>query len=221
LATRKLLAELDMSMEEENADHSTFESDLKVPAAVDLSTAEFSSKGLVTLDQCAFKGNGIKAKDLVDTGGCDFLKSLGASAKMIGMCMQAAKEHEYQGYVGGLAQKDATTETFNKNTRGVIGSITCTVDSPNSDDTSMLNCKNLQLLSIQLDLVNTADLVADEFTPPKDPRSDATPQGQKPDPKRSSAIKARLGSHARAKPNVTCKAGLTNIGGSCVPALKR
>jgi hypothetical protein len=216
LAVRKLDANLHMQVMEGKADESTFEQTVKASGVVDLSDPTMSS---TPLDQCSYRGSGVKVTQIkVDSAFCQSLKKIiGEHAtSALEMCNKKVGS-PYEGMIHGQTGMNPPSFTFNKNTRGILSSISCDFSAAGHGKVS---CNNVKLLSTQLDLVNARDLDADAWVAPKDANAQATPKGQNPNPKRSKALSALLASKAKPQAAKSCKAGFTSEHGACVPQLK-
>jgi hypothetical protein len=220
LAVRKLLASLKIKIEESKADHTTFETSLKLPV-FNLSTPDLSQGAPITLNQCAYRGTGVKA-DLVteNPASCEPLKALNKT--VYENCKEAIANNKYHGILRGKTGEDPRTETFNKNPRGVLSSMKCTVDSDQGNDTASIGCSNINLQTVQLDLVNTQDVAADGWVAPKQTDAIVIPKGIKAAAQYTGMIK-KLTTARKMKPmaRVMCKGGLVNVENECVPKLKR
>lgn len=237
LEVRKLLATMKIKIEEDKADHTTFETTLKTPV-FDLKALDFSQGAPMTLGQCAYRGDtGVKA-DLVteDPKACDPLKGISQAAYQ--NCKDTLLSTKYHGIVRGKTGEDPRTETFNKNTRGVLSSMTCSVDSDHGNDTPFIGCSNLGLRTVQLDLVNTQDLAADKWVAPP-PDQLVIPKGgligRAPIAqlfKKTGMTQANGGmtptnggmTPTRGKsmlPKAKCNGNLVRLEGQCVPKLLR
>jgi hypothetical protein len=219
LAVRKLLATLRIKMEESKADHTTFETTLKVPA-VDLTSPQLTLGG-TTLGQCGYQGTGVRA-DLVteDPASCDPLKSLSKPA--YDNCKSMLEQTKYHGILRGKTGEDPRVETFNKNSRGVLSSMRCEVDSEMGNDTPSIGCQAIGVRSIQLDLVNVQDKVADAWVAP--PKADLVviPKGIEIAQGHASLVRKLAAPKPRAlAPAGKCSRPLIKVDGECVPPLKR
>lgn len=226
LGVRKLLATLKVKVEENKADRTTFESTLRLPV-YDLSKPDLSQGMPITLGQCAYRDTGVKASLVTeDPASCEAMKMMGKD--LYESCKQMLESNKYHGILRGKTGKDPRTETFNKNPRGVLSSMKCTVDSGHSNDTPAIGCSAINLRTVQLDLVNTQDLAADAWVAPKQSNTMATPKGIKSSAQYAGLIKGLtaskvLKSSKSSKPaaRVTCNPGLISVDGECVPVLKR
>ncbi len=225
LAATKLLATLRMKMEEKGADHTTFENTVNVDVA-DISKPDLSSGAPVTLQQCAYKGLGVRAPQVpMSSSVCDALKPFGGA--MYENCKDAMASQKHHGMLFAKAREDAEVENFTSGGVGVVKSMKCQVDKldgDNGNDTPFLGCSNIGLLSIQYDLVNKQDLAADAWVAPKEVLTIVTPKGMSAPAALSAAIrKVRTKPmSARRGTAKTCVAPLVSIGnGECAPALKR
>lgn len=222
LATRKLLATLNIKVEEDKADHTTFETSMKT-SVFDLSKPDLSQGAAITLGQCAYQGTGVRATPVTeDPAACDGLKAI--SQQAYNQCKTAIESVKYHGILRGRTGEDPRTETFNKNSRGVLSSMRCTVDSDFGNDTPMIGCDKISLRTVQLDLVNTQDLAADAWVAPKQSTGTSIPKGIKAAAQYVGLVKQLTASRRRAAPPAlvrVCKPGLVSLGGECVPPLKR
>lgn len=218
LATRKLLSTLKIRMEESKADHTTFETTLKTPV-FDLSASNPKDG---TLGQCAYKDAGVKAEWVHPDGegACAPLKVI--NKKEYDKCVAAIESVKYHGMLSGKTGEDPRTETFNKNSRGVLASMQCTVDSDSGNDTPMIGCSSINLRSIQLDLVNTQDVAADKWVAPKNLDVKQLIQLSKPNLDRSKLLREALTPKKLVAPKLTrCSEGLVSVSGRCLPKLKK
>lgn len=238
LAVRKLTATLYMGIAEITHDKTEFRHTLKADVA-DLSVPDMSGGGApVTLNQCAYKGDGVKAVlEAQNPAACEPLK---AFEPMYTTCKNAAALNKHHGFLRAVEAEGQgfRNPKLTKGVQGVITSLQCTVDGAESDDTGAIGCSSVGLKSIQLDLVNREDLAADKWTqPPPTPLTvnpgimtgAATPKGVTPSPgysvnlrKAQSAAKAL--SQSKRSPrtgSVTCATGLVNVRGECALKLKR
>ncbi len=224
LAATRLQATLRMTMEEMNADHTSFENTVRVDVA-DISKPDMSSGAPVTLQQCAYKGLGVRSPLVSrDLAACELMKQIGGSASAYEACKTAMLTDKHHGMLGARAKEDARVEAFTSGGTGVLKSMTCRVDSDASDDGPSLNCSSMGLLAVQYDLVNKQDLAADGWVAPKEVLTIVTPKGMSAPAALTAAIRK-----VRAKPMSarrgtakTCVAPLVSIGnGECAPALKR
>jgi len=246
LGARKLRGTLKIDMEETKADHTTFETTLKT-TVYDLAKPEFADGAPVTLHQCAYKDTGIKANWVTpDPAGCEPLKALSKDAYE--SCKAAVASSKYHGILTGKTGEDPRTETFNKNSRGILSSMRCTVDSDMGNDTSIIGCDAIKLQSVQLNLVNTQDLAADAWVAPKQADQMVIPKGIIQPAGYTDLVKQRtaasfvkqaaqqlpplhnlpqknLPQKNRPQPALPqangCNAGLVNLGGECLPPLRR
>ena len=108
----------------------------------------------------------------------------------------------------------------------------CNVDSDMGNDTSIIGCDAIKIQSVQLDLVNTQDLAADAWVAPKQNDQMVIPRGILPPAAYTNLVKqrtaaARVKSAALNPINLnqvnlrTCSRGLVNLGGECLPPLRR
>jgi hypothetical protein len=121
----------------------------------------------------------------------------------------------------------------------------CTVDSDMGNDTSLIGCDAIAVPSVQLDLVNTQDLAADAWVAPKQTDQMVIPKGIIQPLAYTNLVKQRSVAFAskqsvpqlppmnlpqpkspqkgRQLPQqqVGCNTGLVNIGGECLPPLRR
>ncbi|MBL9104867.1 MAG: hypothetical protein JNL82_28235 [Myxococcales bacterium] len=238
LEVRKLLATLKIKVEEDKADHTTFETTLKVPV-FNLATPDLSQGAPMTMGQCAYKGAGVKAEQITeDPAVCEILKQFGQAQYQ--QCKDAIAANKYHGILRGKTGEDPRTETFNKNGRGVLASMQCSVDSDHGNDTDLIGCKAIGLRSIQLDLVNTQDLAADGYVAPplpkandpvyinKDALSRATlvkllkpVNGGAMVPMKGGATVPTRGGTKPTLPQAKCNGNLVRVQNECVPKLKR
>lgn len=224
LETRKLLASLQIHVEENKADHTTFETTIKTNV-VDLGKPEFTQNGPVTLNQCAYRGEtGVKtAQVTADPAACEGLKAINKQA--YDSCKSAVLAAKYHGILTGKTGEDPRTETFNKNSRGVLSSMKCTVDSDTGNDTPSIGCSAIQLASVQLDLVNTQDVQADKWTAPPVNNQVVIPKGIQSSGVYAEIVKKAVVGKSRKlvlpKMQQRCNRGLVSVGGECVPQLKR
>ena len=221
LAVRKLLASLKIKVEENKADHTTFETTLKT-TVFNLAAQDLSQGAAITLNQCAYQGTGVKAALVTeDPALCDGLKAI--SKQVYDNCKKAFELNKYHGVLRGKTGEDPRTETFNKNPRGVLSAMKCTVDSGQSNDTPSIGCESLKLQTVQLDLVNTQDVVADGWVAPKQTNVIKIPRGIRMNASYKGLIQKLATSRSALKPRamVRCNAGLVNLDGECVPRLKR
>lgn len=218
-ATRKLLATLRVKMEESKADHTTFETTIKMPV-VDLSIPDLSSGAPVTMGQCAYQGNGVKTTMVTeDPAICTPLKAINKAAH--DNCVKGIEANKYHGILRGKTGEDPRTETFNKNSRGVLTSMKCTVDSGSSNDTQAIGCQNVGMRTVYLDLVNTQDLVAEKWTAPKKIDVKKLSQVTRANAQHSSMLKKLIAPKGKIRPKLLkCSTGLVNVSGQCVPKLK-
>jgi len=134
---------------------------------------------------------------------------------------------KYHGILSGKTGEDPRTETFNKNPRGVLSSMKCTVDSDAGNDTPSIGCSAIALKSIQLDLVNTQDVAADAWKAPPVNNVVVIPKGVQSSVGYAAIVKKAVVAKSRKlvlpmnKQNVRCNAGLVSVEGQCVPKLKR
>ena len=224
LDTRKLLASLRIKVEESKADHTTFETSIK-SSVVDLGKAEMTASGPVTLNQCAYRGDtGVKATLVTENpAACDPLKAINKQAYE--SCKTAVENNKYHGILRGKTGEDPRNETFNKNPRGVLSSMTCMVDSDHSNDTAAIGCSKIQLQSVQLDLVNIQDMQADKWVAPKVNNVLVIPKGLKAAGAYAAIVKKAVATPRKlvlpAGKNRACQGALVSVGGECVPKLKR
>lgn len=228
LEIRKLLATLKIKVEEDKADHTTFETTLKTPV-FNLATPDLSQGAPMTMGQCAYKGSGLKTDWVTeDPAACDGLKPLGQAAYQ--GCKDAIAAAKYHGILRGKTGEDPRTETFNKNSRGVLSSMKCSVDSDHGNDTDLIGCKDLSLRTVQLDLVNTQDLAADSWVaPPLPPVNDPIVISKNLITKAPIAqlLKRTMTpsmTPSRTKgmlPLAKCNGDLVRVQNECVPKLKR
>lgn len=223
LDTRKLLASLQIKMEESKADHTTFETSIKANV-VDLAKAEMTQSGPVTLHQCAYRGDtGVKAAIVTeDPASCEPIKALNKQAYE--SCKTAIAAGKYHGILRGKTGEDPRTEIFNKNPRGVLSSMKCTVDSDAGNDTPSIGCSALQLQSVQLDLVNTQDVQADKWVAPKVHDQVIIPKGIVASGGYAEIVKKAVVGTPRkliVPKSLRCNRGLVSVGGECMPQLKR
>lgn len=218
LATRKLLSTLKISMEESKADHTTFETTLKHPV-FDLSTPTKDG----TLAQCAYQGAGVKASYITFDAEaiCAPLKVIGK--KQYDKCVADMSKLKYHGTLAATTGEDPRQETFNKNGRGVLASMTCDVDSDAGNDTPVLGCGHIGLRSIQLDLVNTQDVGADKWVAPKNTDTKKPIQVIRPIVPLGSVLRPSLAPQKKAAPSkpVRCQDGLVSVSGRCLPKLRK
>lgn len=248
LGVRKLQGTLDINMEELKADHTTFETKLKT-TVYDLAKPEFADGAPITLGQCAYKGTGVKAKEVTeDASFCDTLKAI--SQEAYEGCKKAVTSVKYHGILRGKTGEDPRQETFNKHSRGVLSSMRCNVDSDMGNDTPIIGCDQIKVQSVQLDLINTQDLAADAWVAPKQVDQIVIPKGIIQPAGYTEIVKQRTAA-ARAKSALnqidlnqvnlnqlnkanqlnrnqlnkatqgSCNSGLVNLGGECLPPLKR
>ncbi len=243
LGVRKLRGTLEINIEESKADHTTFETTLKT-TVYDLAKPEFVDGAPVTLGQCAYKGTGVKAGLVTeDPSGCDGLKAI--SQQAYESCKTAIASVKYHGILRGKTGEDPRTETFNKHSRGILSSMRCTVDSDMGNDTSLIGCDAINIPSVQLDLVNTQDLAADAWVAPKQADQMVIPKGIIQPLAYTNLVKQRSVAFAskQSVPQLPpmnlpqpkspqkgrqlpqqqggCNTGLVNIGGECLPPLRR
>jgi hypothetical protein len=227
LAATKLLATLRMKMEEKGADHTTFENTVNVDVA-DISKPDLSSGAPVTLQQCAYKGLGVRAPQVpMSSSVCDALKPFGGP--MYENCKDAVASQKHHGMLFAKAREDAEVENFTSGGVGVVKSMKCQVDKldgDNGNDTPFLGCSNIGLLAIQYDLVNKQDLSADAWVAPKDALTVITPKGMQAASALTAAIRKNRVKPTplklRAGTRTACVAPLVSIGnGECAPPLKR
>jgi hypothetical protein len=220
LAVRSLLATMQIKMEEDGADHTTYQTTLR-KSVFNLKETTLGPGAPVSLDQCSYRGTGVRA-DLVtdDPAACEGLKAFPAAYQS---CKDAIAKNKHHGILRDRSGKDARDVTFNRNSRGVLSSIQCTVDSDGKDDSKVIGCKQAELRTVQLDLVNREDVGADKWVAPKTPDGKVTPKGIKPTGAYSKLAKklATKLKFKRAKPASKCKAGLVAVGGECLPKLRR
>jgi hypothetical protein len=222
LAARTLLADFKISMEETKGDHSTFEYRGQYADAFDLSKPDYSGGSVpATLAQCSFNGTGVKAPQVTpDSSICNSLWAVGQVA--VDNCRQAIALNKHHGILSATTTKNARTEVFSKNPLGVFRSMTCTVDGGTDEDQTDIGCSSVSLLAIQLDLVNKADIAADSWVAPFDPTA-FRPPGLTLNPgfeTKLRSLRVMKTTTLRTAPR-RCPGGLVNVGGSCVPALKR
>jgi hypothetical protein len=218
LDVRKLDAILSIHVEETKDDHSSFERTLKANGVWDLSSQEQQLGGSNV--QCSYHGNGIKLNPImVDTAACSAIKSLLPGSSAAEEVCKSKVGSPYEGLVHQTTAKDPKSFTFNKNTKGLISSITCDF-SQGSHGT--IRCGDISFLDVALDLVNNADVEADKWDAPKDANSKSTPKGLNPPAKRAAKLKELI-QHKEKGNTATgpCKQGFTKEGGACVPATKR
>ena len=131
---------------------------------------------------------------------------------------------KYHGILTGKTGEDPRTETFNKNSRGVLSSMKCTVDSDAGNDTPSIGCSAIQLASVQLDLVNTQDVQADKWTAPPVNNQVVIPKGIQSSGVYAEIVKKAVIGKSRKlvlPKQQRCNRGLVSVGGECVPQLKR
>jgi hypothetical protein len=222
LGARKLRGTLAIDMEELKADHSTFETTLKA-TVYDLAKPEFVDGAPVTLGQCAYQGTGVKAGLVTeDPAACNGLKAV--SNQAYEACKTAVASVKHHGILRGKTGEDPRTETFNKHSRGILSSMRCTVDSDMGNDTSLIGCDAINVSSVQLDLVNTQDLAANAWVAPKQSDQMVIPKGIIAPVAYTNLVKQRAAMVRRvsaAPGRVTCGRGLVNLGGECLPPLRR
>lgn len=223
LGVRKLRASLNVKVHELKADHTTFESALKLPV-FDLAAPDLSQGAAITLGQCAYKGTGVKVEPVTESlSACEPLKPF---KELFEQCKDAVQKNKYHGILRGKTGEDPRTETFSKNGKGALSSMKCTVDSGMSNDTPVIGCENVKLRSIQLDLVNTQDLAADAWVAPPSPEGLKIAKGLQ----QTGAYLGLIKKMAAARPPLrplplpgrgACKPGLVQVDGECVPKLRR
>lgn len=221
LGVRKLLATLKVKIKEDKADQTTFETTLK-KKVFDLSVADLSQGAPITLNQCAYRGTGVKAAEITeDPAMCEAMKAISKPAYE--SCKQAVASAKYHGILRGKTGEDPRREVFNKNGRGVLSSMRCTVDSDQGNDTSMIGCDAIDLRSVQLDLVNVQDVVADGWVAPKVVDVIKIPKGIKPSAGYVKLVKSLAAPKKMKmlKGAKMCSRGLVAVDGECVPKLKR
>lgn len=217
LDVRKLLSTLKIRMEESKADHTTFETTLKTPV-FDLAAPSPGE----TLAQCSYRGTGVNSEFVTADAGaiCAPLKVL--NKKAYDDCVAGLQNAKYHGMLSGKTGEDPRTETFNKNSRGVLTSMKCTVDSNAGNDTPMIGCQSIDLRSIQLDLVNRQDVVADSWVAPKKTDVKKLTPLIKPTMQRSNALRKLIRpTTAVAAKASRCAEGLVSVTGQCLPKLKK
>ncbi|WP_096329297.1 hypothetical protein [Nannocystis exedens] len=217
LDVRKLLSTLKIRMEESKADHTTFETTLKTPV-FDLAGPTPGE----TLAQCSYQGTGVKAAWVTADAEavCGPMKALNKGAYED--CVQMIQNAKYHGMLSGKTGEDPRTETFNKNARGVLTAMKCTVDSNASNDTPMIGCQSIGLRSIQLDLVNRQDVVADKWVAPKKLDVKKLTPLIKPTMQRSNALRKLIApTPVVAAKAARCGEGLVNVSGQCLPKLRK
>ncbi len=195
LAARKLGASFGIALEEMEADHTTFKTEANAVTVFDLAVPPLAGGVPTTLSQCAYHGTGVKATEVADVNG-----------------------NLFHGVLRQTTGADATKVTFTGGAKGVLTSLQCTVDGPSSNDTGIIGCGPATLTSVQMDLVNTEDLNADGWVKP------ATEATHLPSlPKVAPGLLGNLlGSRAKARTVMrACVAPMVNVGGTCVPVLKR
>lgn len=220
LGVRKLLGTLKIRMEESKADHTTFESTIKTPV-YDLGMPDGSP---VPLGQCSYRDSAVKAA-LVhpSTAGCEPLKGIVGNTAY-NQCKDAINNDKHHGILTGSTGEDPRTETFNKNSLGVLSSMKCTVDSDMGNDTPMIGCEAIDVRTVQLDLVNNQDVAADHWVKPPQNDQIVIPKGLV-----APAALAKILGQQFSRPMVKqtrpqlrmCKPGLVLVDGECVLKLKR
>ena len=247
LGARKLRGTLRVDMEESKADHTTFETTVKT-TVYDLAKPEFADGAPITLHQCAYKDTGVKSALVTeDPAACKGLKAI--SQQAYDSCMTAISSVKHHGILRGKTGEDPRTETFSKNSRGILSSMRCSVDSDMGDDTPMIGCDAIQLTSVQLNLVNTQDLAADAWVAPKQADQLVIPKGIIAPAGWTNLVKQRTAASflkqnlplpqkhqlplpqknlpqqnrpQQALPQANgCNVGLVNLGGECLPPLRR
>jgi hypothetical protein len=163
LAVRTLLATLNITLEENKDDHSTFKRKVEGDV-VDLDTLDPSTD----LSECAFRGNGTKLQSIrLDSAQCSLMKQISPGSKVAEEVCETKVESKYEGILHQLSAKDPRNDvTFNKNAKGALKSISCTVDTPDSDDLKNVRCGEISFEPVELDLVDKNDVVADKWDPP-------------------------------------------------------
>jgi hypothetical protein len=175
-----------------------------------------------TLAQCSYRGSGVKAEYVtVDAEAvCGPMKALNKSAYE--QCLEGFKDVKYHGMLSGKTGEDPRTETFNKNSRGVLTSMKCTVDSNAGNDTPMIGCQSIDLRSVQLDLVNRQDVVADGWVAPKKIDVKKLTPTIKPTMQRSNALRKLITPKSVVAAKASrCGEGLVSVSGQCLPKLKK
>ena len=223
LSVRKLLATLKIHVEENKADHTTFESTIKVPAY----NLDMPGGSPVPLTQCSYRGDtGVKASLVTPSAaGCDALKGM-LGNKPYEDCKAAIAADKHHGILSQTTGEDPRTETLNKNAKGVLSSMRCTVDSDMGNDTPAIGCSAIDIRTVQLDLVNSQDASADKWIKPPQSDAFATPKGLVVAPMFSTILKQRLTPAAPAVKKSSpamrmCKPGLVAVDGECVLKLRR
>jgi hypothetical protein len=241
LATRKLSASLSMKIAEKTHDKTEFKHTMKVDVA-DLSVPDMSGGGApVTLNQCAYKNDGVKAELLSqDPAPCELLKQLSpGNLQPYNVCKTAAADNKHHGFLFATEPEGDgfRNPKFTKNVQGVITSLQCTVDGAESDDTGAIGCSSIGLKSIQLELLNKEDLAADKWVQPPPtpltvsptlmnaaavPKGIVAPVGYSTNLRKAqSAGKALAMSKRSNKRAAACSAGLVSVDGECVIKMKR
>jgi hypothetical protein len=223
LATRGLLAQLNLSLAEIQSDYTTFVWNGS-KQVFDLAQQDLSSGAPMTLAQCAYHGSGVKATLVHPSdAGCNGLAALPNGAAQVAACKQSVDSLLHHGILLATTQQNDRTVRFSSNPLGVFRSMTCTVDGDSDNDQRDVACSNMELLSVQLDLINTADLAADAWVAPPNPQSPTTPTGIQINAQRLQILRTLKASKLR--PSVmaphACGKGLTTVAGRCVPLLKR
>lgn len=226
LAVRKLRGSLNVRVKELGGDETTFEDNIKIPV-YDLSKPDLSQGAPMTMGQCSYKGTGVKVTEVDESAAaCAPLKPIKPAYDQ---CVAAVQGAKYHGILRGKTGEDPRTETFNKNGKGVLSSMKCTVDSDMSNDTPIIGCEAIKLRTIQLDLVNRQDLTADAWVAPPVTDQITIPKGLATNVAYLGAVKALAAPKKKKLVNlplpgrggVTCKPGLVVMDGQCVPKLKR
>lgn len=231
LATRKLLATLDMQIQEKGGDQSTFVYAPRIDVA-DLAQPIPNGGSMVTLNQCAFTGTGVRAAQVSpNTTACDGLKQLGFP-QLADQCKASLAGAKHHGILFATAAKGARTETFTKGVSGAIRSLKCTVDSDLKDDTKSIACPEIGVGSVQFDLVNSQDVLADKWVSPPLTVNPALvknlPKGVQPSASYTATVRKSIDTSKKPLSTQTkvlrapaCKAGLVAYRGECVRPLKR
>lgn len=227
LAVRKLRASLATKVHEMKADDTTFESNVKIPV-YDLSKPDLSGGAPTTMNQCSYKGTGVKVTEVTEsTAACDPLKPVKAAYDQ---CVQAIESQKYHGILRAKTGEDPRTETFSKNGKGALGSMKCTVDAESDNDTKFIGCDAIGLRTIQLDLVNSQDIVADGWVAPPTPIGVTIAKGIKDTGAYLGLVQSLAAPKKKLKKllplpgkgrDAACKPGLVLVDGECVPQLKR
>jgi hypothetical protein len=217
LAVRKLDATLELKVYEAKSDWTAWAQTSKVNGVVDLDDKALSLS--TPMDQCSYQGSGVKAPPIsLDTPACDILKQFARGSEAANAACKQKIGTKWEGMLFGATAQNPASFTYSHG-KGLLNAITCNFKPADQGQPPI--CSNVSVPSVQLDLVNSRDIEADRWDAPKDPNADATPNGQNPDPKVSGNHKALTASKSKAKPSRTCKPGLVNERGNCVPVTKR